>query len=44
MYWAAAHGKGGQPASAVIDVEGIERIIPVLIEDSKKAPARSPVR
>ena len=41
VYWAVAYGKGGKPEAAVIDVEGTEKIIPVLVEACKKAPKES---
>ena len=41
VYWAVAYGKGGKPQSAVLDVEATERVIPVLIDECKKAPKES---
>jgi acid stress chaperone HdeA len=41
VYWAVAYGKGGEPESAVIDVEATEKVIPVLLEECKKAPKES---
>jgi acid stress chaperone HdeA len=41
VYWAVAYGKGGKPEAAVLDVEGTEKITPVLIEDCKAAPKES---
>src|SRR5262245_58445125 len=41
VYWAVAYGKGGKPQSAVLDVEATEKVIPVLIEECKKAPKES---
>jgi len=41
VYWAVAYGKGGKPQSAVIDVEATEKVIPVLIDECKKAPKES---
>ena len=41
VYWAAAYGKGGKPEAAVLDVEGTEKMIPVLIEKCKAAPKSS---
>jgi hypothetical protein len=41
VYWAVAYGKGGKPEAAVLDVEGIETIIPSLVEECKKAPKAS---
>jgi len=41
VYWAAAYGKGGKPEAAVLDVEGTEQVVPVIIEVCKKAPKES---
>ena len=41
VYWAAAYGKGGKPEAAVLDVEGTEKSIPVIIEKCKAAPKDS---
>ena len=41
VYWAVAYGKGGKPQSAILDVEATEKVIPVLIEECKKAPKES---
>ena len=41
VYWAAAYGKGGRAESAVLDVEGTEKLIPVIIEKCKAAPKSS---
>ena len=41
VYWAAAYGKGGKPEAAVLDVEGTEKVVPVIIEVCKKAPKES---
>jgi acid stress chaperone HdeA len=41
VYWAIAYGEGGKPESAGISVEGIERIVPVVIQDCKKTPKES---
>ena len=41
VYWAVAYGKGGKPEAAVLDVEGTEKLIPVIIEVCKKAPKES---
>jgi acid stress chaperone HdeA len=41
VYWAAAYGKGGKPEAAVLDVEGTEKVIPVIIEKCKSAPKDS---
>ena len=41
VYWAAAYSKGGKPEAAMIDVEGTEKLIPVIIEKCKAAPKDS---
>jgi len=41
VYWAVAHAQGGKPESAGVNVEGIEKMIPVLIDTCKKAPKES---
>lgn len=38
VYWAAAYGKNGQPEAEAIGVEGVERVVPFVIEACKKAP------
>jgi acid stress chaperone HdeA len=41
VYWAIAYDEGGKPESAGVTVEGIERIVPVVIDGCKKAPKES---
>ena len=41
VYWAAAYGKGGRAENAVLDVEGTEKVIPVIVEKCKAAPKAS---
>jgi acid stress chaperone HdeA len=41
VYWAVAYGQGGKPESAGVNVAGIEKMVPVLIEGCKKAPKES---
>ncbi len=41
VYWAVARGQGGKPESAGVNVAGIEKMIPVLIDACKKAPQES---
>ena len=41
VYWAVARSQSGKPESAGIHVEAIEKIIPVIIKDCKKAPKES---
>ncbi len=41
VYFAAAYAKGGEPEAAMLDVEGTEKITPILIEDCKTEPKES---
>jgi acid stress chaperone HdeA len=41
VYFAVAYAKGGKPEAAVLDVEGIEKITPLVIEECKAAPKES---
>ena len=41
VYWAVAYGQGGKPESAGVNVAGIEKMIPVIIDGCKKAPKES---
>src|ERR687892_2215234 len=41
VYWAIAYGDDGKPESAGVNVEGIEKIVPVVMEACKKAPTES---
>lgn len=41
VYWAVGYANGGKPEAAVLDVEGTEKITPILIEDCKKTPKES---
>jgi hypothetical protein len=41
VYWAEGVNSKGKPEDAVLDVERTNRLIPVLIEDCKKAPQTS---
>jgi acid stress chaperone HdeA len=41
VYWAVAYGKHGEPDAEAVDVEGIETVIPFVVEDCKKAPTES---
>jgi acid stress chaperone HdeA len=41
VYWAIAYGEDGKPESAGVNVEGIEQIVPVVIEACQKAPKES---
>ena len=39
--WAIAYGANGKPESAGVSVEGIQRIVPVIIEACQKTPKAS---
>ena len=41
VYWAVARSQSGKPESAGVNVAGIEKIIPVIMEGCKKAPKES---
>ena len=41
VYWAVARAQDGKPESAGVNVEGIEKMIPVLVDTCKKAPKES---
>jgi acid stress chaperone HdeA len=41
VYWAIVYGEDGKPESAGVNVEGIEQIVPVVIEACQKAPKES---
>ena len=41
VHWAVAYSKGGKAESAVLDVEGTDKVIPVIIEKCKAAPKAS---
>ena len=41
VYWAVAYGKNGKPEAEAIDVHGVETVVPVVIEECKKAPKES---
>ena len=41
VYYAVAYAKGGKPEAAVLDVEGTEKITPLLIEECKAKPKES---
>jgi acid stress chaperone HdeA len=41
VYWATAYAKGGQPEAAVIDINGIEKVTPQIIDECTKAPQAS---
>jgi LysM repeat protein len=41
VYWAVAYGKNGEPAADAVDVEGIETVIPFVVQECKKTPKES---
>jgi len=41
VYWAVAYGKGGKPQAAVLDIEGTDKITPMLIADCQAKPKDS---
>ena len=41
VYWAVAYGKGGKPEADAVDVEGMETVVPFVIQECQKAPKES---
>ena len=41
VYWAVAYGKSGQPEAEAVDVEGVETVVPFVVQECKKAPKES---
>ena len=41
VYWAVARSQSGKPESAGVNVAGIEKIVPAIIEACNKAPKES---
>lgn len=41
VYWATAYSKAGKPEAATINIEGTEKVIPIITEDCKKIPQAS---
>ena len=41
VYYAAAYSRGGAPEAAMLDVEGTEKLIPVIVEKCKASPKDS---
>lgn len=41
VYAATAYAKGGKPEASVIDVEGTEKVTPMIIDECQKAPQAS---
>jgi acid stress chaperone HdeA len=40
IYWATAKNKTGKPGS-IVDIEGTEKVVPMVIDDCKKTPSDS---
>ncbi len=40
VYWATAKSKTGKPGS-IVDIEGTEKVVPMVIDDCKKTPKES---
>lgn len=41
VYWATAYSKRGEPQDSMLDIEGTERVTPMVISECKKAPRES---
>jgi acid stress chaperone HdeA len=41
VYWATAYAKGGKPEASVVDIEGTEKVTPMIIDECQKAPKAS---
>ncbi len=41
VYWAVAYSKKGQPEAEAIDVEGVETVVPFVVQECQKAPKES---
>ena len=41
VYWAVAYGKHGEPEAEAVDVEGVERAVPFVVQECRKAPKES---
>ena len=41
IYWSSAQSKKGKPHGTDVDIEGTEKVIPMVIDDCKKAPQES---
>jgi acid stress chaperone HdeA len=41
VYWATAYAKGGKPEASVLDIEGTEKVTPMIIDECTKAPQAS---
>jgi len=41
IYWSSAQSKAGKPLGGAVDIEGTEKVIPMIVDDCKKAPQES---
>lgn len=41
VYWAVAYGSNGQPEAEALEVDGVEAVVPFVIEACKKTPTES---
>lgn len=41
VYWAVAYGKGGKPEADEVAVEGVETVVPFVVQECKQAPKES---
>lgn len=41
IYWSSAQTKAGKPLGSTVDIQGAEKVIPMVIDDCKKAPKES---
>lgn len=41
IYWSSAQSKSGKPGASIVDIEGTEKVVPMVIDDCKKAPQES---
>ena len=41
VYWATPLAKGGKPEASVVDIEGTESVVPIVIEECQKSPKAS---
>jgi mannose-6-phosphate isomerase-like protein (cupin superfamily) len=38
VYWAVAYGSKGQPEAEAVEVDGVEKVVPFVVDECKKAP------
>jgi LysM repeat protein len=38
VYWAVAYGKHGEPEAEAVDIEGVETLVPFVVEECRKTP------